>query len=345
MKTPFAHCVAQYGTFTSPIAALATTSDGTLLAIAPQEGDIELWDVPTGSCLCRIPVPVTNIHKTWNEGGPLNEVYSLALSDDGLFLAASMLIKGDIHIWTFEGESVGKITGDGGFSRTVSFLPNTSLLAIVLRDTRLQLWNAETKQLHATLPGADQKDASYLSGVGCRYTLACSSDGTQIALEPGTQRSVVSLWEVEQGQMHGEEQRCWRWGKEDFFHVVKFRPSYGQLYHLVKKTIEGYDTTSCKMVTRIRHAGVLPVDFCFSPQGDLLAFADYDGTVYLWSMEKGEVILQFDAREVVDSWYLYYDLSVQKMVWLSQSNLLATAGLKKNDGSGINTVKLWQLTL
>src|SRR5262249_45873007 len=158
-----------------------------------------------------------------------------------------------------EGECVGKIAGDGGFSRTVNFLPNTSLLMIVLRDTRLHLWNAETKLFHMTLPGADQKDPSYLSGVGRRYTLACSSDGSQIALETGTQRSMVSLWEVKQGQI-GAEQRCWHWGKEDFFHAVKFRPSHGQLYHLVKKTIEGYDTASCKLVTRIKYAGVLPVD-------------------------------------------------------------------------------------
>lgn len=85
------------------------------------------------------------------------------------------------------------------------------------------------------------------------------------------------------------------------------------------------------------------VTFCFSPQGDLLAFADYDGMVYLWDLKKNEMLFQFESREGGHPSYLYYAASVQQMIWLPQSNLLATAGLKKNDGSGVNTIKLWQL--
>ncbi len=347
MKMPFVHCVAQYGTFTSSIVGLTTTSDGALLAIAPQEGNIELWDVSAGDRLCSIPVPKSIAQSGWNSFGGANEIYSLALSDDGLFLAASSFKTGDISVWTFEGESVGRIKGDGSFTRTVSFLPNTSLLIVALRDTRIQLWNAEKQQLHATLPGADEKDASALSGLSRMYRVVCSSDGSQIALASTTDHSPVSLWEVRQedGKVYCVDQSVLHWSKEEVFRDAKFRPSHTQLYHLAKKTIEGYDTNSLKLARQVKYSGVMPETFCFSPQGDFLAFADYDGMVYLWGMEKDESIFQFDAREGGDPLHLYYDASVQQMVWLSQSNLLATAGLKKNDGSGINTVKLWQLTL
>jgi WD40 repeat protein len=344
---PHAYCVARYGTFTTPVVGLAATADGTVLAVAPQQGDLELWEVSTGRCLCRIPVPASSTRYARSHAGEVDEVYSLALSDDGLYLAASLRATGDIYLWTFEGDLLCTIAGDHHFTRTVHFFPHTSLLVVALQDTRIQLWDAATQQIHATLPGADEHSRRYLSGVGYSYRMVCSSDGAQIALDATTDGSLVSLWEVKQqeGRISCEAQSVLRWSKEEVFRKIKFRPAHAHLYHLVKKAIEGYDTHSCKLVTQIKPPGVRPVNFCFSPAGDLLAFADDEGMVYLWSLEQDQVLLQFDAREGGHPPYLYYDASVQQMAWLAHSNLLATVGLKKNDGSGVNTIKLWHLTL
>ncbi len=270
-----------------------------MLAIAPEQGELELWDTSTGGCICRIPVPVSSRRKAGSRGGERDEVYSLALSDDGLFLAASLEETGDIYLWTFEGDLLCQIKGESRFTRTVHFLPNTSLLVVVGQDIRIQLWDATTQQPHATLPSADNTSPSYLSGVGSPYRMACSSDGSQIALVPATDRSLVAVWELKQKeeQMVCETHRFLRWSKEEVFREIKFRPAHPQLYHLAKKTIEGYDTHSFELVTQIKYPGVRPVNFCFSPQGDLLAFADDEGMVYLWSLEKDAVLFQFDARE------------------------------------------------
>ncbi|WP_126581083.1 WD40 repeat domain-containing protein [Tengunoibacter tsumagoiensis] len=348
MKSIYSKMVAQLGLFESDIMCIASTLDGAMIAIAPEKGDIELWDVATGTHIVQIAIPTVERDSQFNTKENFQEVnspYSLALSDDGLFVAASFRQTGNIYIWTFEGELLGYFQGEKGFMRDVRFLPGTSLLLIVLRDTRIQLWDASTQKIHTVLLGVNSQQSRLLAKAGYVYNIACSPYSPYIALDFTDKHTCISLLEIgmEREKIVCNKQRSFFWNEARHWNQLQYRQNTQQIYHLSQKAIEGYDIHQQKSVGPIQYAGIQPMSFCFSPQGDILAFADYDGLVYLWDLEKHTLLSQFDALEHVIPEYLHYDRSIQWMNWLPQSHLLATAGIKMTDGSGMTTIKLWQI--
>jgi len=191
--------------------AMASTSDGSLIALATEDKGIILRDGRTGevkatlkghedaiTCVVFSPDDKTiatgsadKTIKLWDVAtakdhttlkGHTNWVYALAFSHDGKTLASGAYDK-TVRLWDVKtGKDKGAIEAHRSSVRAVAFSPDDKTIASGSSDRFVKWWNASTRELKFAVKGHE----------GAIRTLAFSSDGK--ALASGGEDGFVKLW-------------------------------------------------------------------------------------------------------------------------------------------------------
>ena len=154
------------------IKAVTFSPDGQILATGADR-HIKLWDVRDWAEI------VTLRHDEW--------VRTLVFSPDGQFLAAGKGHEGPgiVTVWDVQTlDVITKLEGDSNRVRTVTFSPDSRILASSGRDGQLKLWDVSTWELLRTIPRTGY------------YDIAFSPDGKTLV---STNSGDVHFWWVEDG--------------------------------------------------------------------------------------------------------------------------------------------------
>ena len=136
---------------TGPVARVAFSPDGRLLATASDDGTARLWDPATGEHLRTLT----------GHAGPVSGV---AFSPDGRLLATASR-DGTARLWDpATGEHLRTLTGHAGAVCGVAFSPDGRLLATASGDGTARLWDPATGEHQRTLTGHDEVGGVFQPG-------------------------------------------------------------------------------------------------------------------------------------------------------------------------------------
>lgn len=237
------------------IPAVAFGPDSRTLAVASGFGDraVRLWDVPDK----RITQTLGGFQGT-------DEPNSVAFSPDGNMVAIGSL---ELTLWSTHGGVATKIPVDpysSGIFFAVAFSPDGALLAAGDGDNSVQVYEAASRQLIATLTGHTQQlDAVAFSPDG-RTIASGSFDGTVRLWDAFAQHAIATL-------------DC----KAGVVFSVAFSPDGKQLAAgCYDGSIRLWDVAGGTLITTLT-ATSLPFSIAFSPDGHSFASVD-DLSVWLW---------------------------------------------------------------
>lgn len=280
-------------TSTRAVNSIAFNPSGTILATASGDGTLRLWNPATGH---EIGVPITADTASISQGGRVS-LNSVAFNPSGTILATAGA-DGTVRLWNpATGQPIGtpiaaEVIHDTTGASTVSavaFNPSGTILATAGADI-VRLWN----------PAVSEQTGTIIPGDGVT-ALAFNPSGTVLATA-GTD-GIVRLWDPftskETGTpIHADHPAPGFTG----VNAVAFNPS-GTILATGDGdgTVRLWATTTGKEVGTPIHSdntqaddepigpnGVYKVTFC--RDGTILATADVDGTVRLWSLATGKEV-------------------------------------------------------
>jgi RNA polymerase sigma factor (sigma-70 family) len=300
--------MAAHGSILGELAAMALSPDGRVLAGAPLQGSVRLWDVATGKELPSINSDKESI------------VTALAFSPDSKTLAV-WRSTGFIHLYDpatgKEGKTIGqkrekpKFNGmevEGGErSMTFSADGKTLVVAEMLIDNNLprhtaRVWDIKTGKEHRQLKLPDNIYGS----------IVIAPDGKTLAWYDITQGGVV-LWDVDKDK----ELRQLNTGQQFSFPALTFAPDSKTLaIKSPRGPIRLWDVVADKQVAELgedRQAPpgksvavstfLLEGQVAFSADGQTLVSGGSDSTLRVWDVATGKERAKLDGhRGSVMSW-------------------------------------------
>ena len=287
------------------INAIAFSPDGKTLAwdstnIVTHVKTIKLWEMETGQ-----PSPTTITKFSDYVFG----IKSIAFSPDGRSLVSASHGDGVVKVWDVETGN----TVDLGHIRinpsTISFSPDSTILALGAYDGTIKLWDVATGQNIGNLLGVRE---SWVRVV------AFSSDGKTIASRASREQG-IRLWDVDTQTMIVKLE-----GHKGVT-ALTFSPD-GQILLSggSDDAIKLWDMeTRQNIATFEGHTGIISSISC-SPDGKIIASASNDKTVKLW-----DVVTEQNIATLMD------EGQVESAMFSFDGTMLASSTLK--------TVKLWDV--
>lgn len=201
----------------------------------------------------------------------------------------------------------------------LAFSPDGSLLALAGNDSMVRIW-----QISAGINPYRRNNPSITLEVGKKeyYTsVAFSPDGKWLAA--GTTTRALFIWKIPEGVLLYKLE-----GESGPAKDLKFSPDGDQL--VVSSNLEAeiwqVDRNQLVRVNSFSYGLTSVYDVAISPRGDLVASARGDGTVWLQTIPKGQVVSRLGGNQAV----------VSKIVFSSDGRLLATRSM---DGK----INVWQI--
>lgn len=284
-RTNFSGCKIHQSVFAETfggVASVAFSPDGKRLATSDTSGDIQIWELPSGSQLVHCKG-----HEHW--------VWAVAFSPDGQFLASA---SDDyrVKLWDVEtGTCLKTFIGHTYSINAIAFSPDGRYIATGSQDATIRIWDLQTP------PRSSEVDASSHAGVvdtclqllghqGRVWSVAFRPVGTEPSsvgpiLASGSEDRTIKLWDMETGS-------CLQTlnGHQEWVKSVAFSPdgqvlASGSFDHTLK--LWDWQTGGCLKTLRGHTSTVTMV--AFGPSGQLVS-SSYDQMLKLWHVSTGQCI-------------------------------------------------------
>jgi len=268
------------------IQSVAWNPDGTILATAPNDGTIKLWDAASGRFLNALV-------------GHENGVFSVAWAPDGQRLASASLDQ-TVRLWdAASGRLLNTLAGHENGVRSVAWAPDGQRLASASEDKTVRLWDAASGQLLDTLAGHENSVRS----------VAWAPDGQRLA--SASEDKTVRLWDTASGQLLNTLA-----GHENSVRSVAWAPDGQRLASASDdKTVRLWDAASGQLLNTLAGHENLVRSVAWAPGGQRLASASFDGAVRLWDAASGRLLNTLAGHE---NW-------VSSVAWAPDGQRLASA--------------------
>jgi WD40 repeat protein/transcriptional regulator with XRE-family HTH domain len=284
------------------VLAVTFSPDGNLMAAGTANGDVRLWQVPSG-----IPFLSYQAHSDW--------VRSVTINSKGNMLASSSDDK-TVRLWDVNtGDCLKTLQGHLDWVWSVAFSPSGNTIASCSHDKTVRLWDVNTgdclKTLHghsdivysvAFSPDGDTVASSsedktirlwniktdecprILQGHSSMMSVAFSPDGRTIVT--GNHDHTVQLWDVEKGKclstLRGHHNRIWS---------VAFSPDGNTVASSSEdKTIRLWNIKTEECLHILQGHSNLIYAVAFSPQGEMVLSGGEDRSMRLWNVKAGECL-------------------------------------------------------
>ena len=248
--------------------------DGQLLATSSWDGTAKLWDVESHALLRTF---------SGHQGFVQDVAFSPDLSRLATGGADGLVIVWDVtsgeRLLTLEGHGTNTVAFHQGVM-VVKYAPDGSLIATGGTDSTVRLWDAASGEALKILEG----HTSAVMG------LAFSPDGARIATGDWDGNGII--WDI----ATGAALRQWKESREIF--GVAYSPDGSRL------AISGGSAgvakirdaeSSAEVLELVGHEGSLE-GIAFSPEGERVATASWDGSVRVWDATSGQELLQLDGH-------------------------------------------------
>lgn len=331
--------------------ASAYAPDGNTILTVDHKGQLSIWEKTTGNLIRTAEGSIDGVNlclfspqgqwivaaqrdgllKVWETAsgrlallleGHARSVNSFAFSPDGRWLVSAS-DDSTLRIWELApGRTSRRQEGHAGKINDCAFSPDGTQVISAGEDACLRLWQAVDGKFLQIMK------AHYNEVVSCSF----SQDGRQI-FSAGWD-GFLKIWDTASGQVVRSL------GKSGFgLHSFSLSPdgSLVALYPHSKSTSEEeeepdtfqlWDTVTgqMKFILEGHDPNYSVMDYCFSPQGDLLLSAGQDGALRTWDTRTGQTIRVFEIP----------DASVYACAFSPDGRRFASAS---DDG----TLRIWDL--
>jgi WD40 repeat protein len=285
--------------------------------------------------------------------GHSDEVFSVAYSPDGRYLASGSIDK-TIKIWEVAtGKELRTLTGHSGGVFLVAYSPDGRYLASGSSDKTIKIWEVATgKELHTLtvysyLYGADvvySPDGRYLASrsddktikiwevatgkelrtltghSGPVLSVVYSPDGRYLASGGGLRDNTIKIWQVATGKVLRTLT-----GHSDWVLSVVYSPDGRYLASGSRQTIKIWQVATGKVLRTLTGHSDWVWSVVYSPDGRYLASGSYQ-TIKIWEVATGKELRTLTG----------HSHSVNSVVYSPDGRYLAS-------GSGDKTIKIWRV--
>ncbi len=271
-----------------PVAAVAFSPEGKVLASAGWDHSVRLWDRATGRELHRL-------------GGHRDAVFSLSFAPDGKTLASAGKDK-TLRLWdTTAGKELKQLGQPAQELDCLAFAPDGKSLAAGGRFELVRIWDVATGKVLCT-PESQAPPfffgTGYASGFGDGRFQLPKIGALALAFAPGgkllaggNKDGTIRFWDVVTGK---ELRRLQGHGKG--VTSIAFSPDGKTLVSgAAEAVIRLWDVSTGKELRQLKGHSSAVFAVAFAPGGKVVGSGGEDGTVRLWNAATGEELCRRHA--------------------------------------------------
>ncbi|HEY9706798.1 MAG TPA: PDZ domain-containing protein, partial [Oculatellaceae cyanobacterium] len=271
------------------ILSLRFSPDGNLLATAGEDGTVRLWN------LSEKPLTQLEGHDSW--------VTNVKFSPNGKLIATTGK-DGTVRLWNPSGQQLAQWKAHHANVGSLSFSPNGQRLATGGGDGIVRLWNLSGKQLaqwqaHSEIPQPGNKGSEAFSGVGIKLRLNPNTKDLVVvkpienspAMKAGVKAGdrILAIDDKLTKNMSLEELK-------QAANLIRGKVGTKVRLRLSRQGSQDFERSITRASIALPPEGGSVTSLNFSPSGEHIATAGWDGMVRIWDLS-GKQLAQWKESE------------------------------------------------